>query len=599
MPVAWHKPLRGAAAVAKSTILDATASFMRHPFRSLHLRRLGAYTLALGLVGACTVAPPPLVERGARAPVLDGYGEATLQPSRANEAARGLFAQGMAQAYAFNRPEAIRAFKAALAQDPACAMCAWAVASKLGPNINNPKRGDLAEAVRHVDHALKQAGGLSGRDRALVEAMALRYGHASARGQVVPTPDICRSPGANARSEPADPLDIAYAARMRELVARHPLDPDVLALYAEAELVATDQEWWAEAGGKPSGRVGEVADLIEAALARTPDHVGLNHYMIHAVDAVPVAARAVPSADRLGRLAPKSPHLLHMPSHTYAHVGRYADATRVNQLAVAADEALMADLARQGFSVAFDWRGHNTHFQWYGALMEGRAGLALDTARAAAGRAKGSHAYAEYTRSLPILTLLHLERWEALLREPVASGDHGLATVLAGAAQGIARARTQDLAGARAALARVQPQADALVATYPGKDYLPRMLRSLAGSAAKELAAEVAFAEGRVDAALALQAQAVEAAVDADRAEPPMLAGGPRLRLGAMQLRAGRFAAAEQSFRADLARHPGSGWALRGLGRALAAQGREGEARTTRAQLAASWARAEAGVQGS
>lgn len=563
----------------------------------MYLRRLGSFALVLGLSGACTVAPPALVERGARAPLLDGYGEATLQPSSANEAARRLFAQGMAQAYAFNRPEAIRAFKAALAQDPACAMCAWAVAWQMGPNINNPKRGDLAEAVRHVDYALGQAKGLSARDRALVEALALRYGHASARGQVPPVPGICRAPGANARSEPADPLDIAYAARMRELVARHPLDPDVLALYAEAELVATDQEWWAEASGKPSGRVGEVADLIEAALARMPDHVGLNHYMIHAVDAVPVAARAVPSADRLGRLAPKSPHLLHMPSHTYAHVGRYADATRVNQLAVAADEALMADLARQGFPVAFDWRGHNTHFQWYGALMEGRAGLALDTARAAAGRAKGTHAYAEYTRSLPILTLLHLERWDALLREPAASGNQGLAPVLAGAAQGIALARTKDLAAARAALARVQPLADAMVAKHPGKDYLPRMLRSLAGSAAKELAAELAFAEGRVDAALALQAQAVEAALDADRAEPPMLAGGPRLRLGAMQLRARRFGAAERSFRAELARHPGSGWALRGLGQALAAQGREGEARSAREQLADSWASAEAGVQ--
>ena len=563
----------------------------------MYLRRLGTFALVLGLSGACTVAPPSLVERGARAPLLDGYGDATLQPSRANEAARRLFAQGMAQAYAFNRPEAIRAFKAALAQDPACAMCAWGVAWQLGPNINNPKRGDLAEALRHVDHALKHAGGLSARDRALVEALALRYGRGGASEPVPPAPDICRAPGANARSEPADPLDIAYAARMRELVARHPRDPDVLSLYAEAELVATDQEWWAEADGKPSGRVGEVADLVEAALARTPDHVGLNHYMIHAVDAVPVAARAVPSANRLGRLAPKSPHLLHMPAHTYAHVGRYADATRVNQLAVAADEALMADLARQGFPVVYDWRGHNTHFQWYGALMEGRAGLALDTARAAAGRAKGSHAYAEYTRSLPMLTLLHLERWDAVLREPAGSGDQGLAAVLAGAAQGIARARTGDLAGARAALARVQPQAEALVAKYPGKDYLPRMLRSLAGGTSRELAAELAFAEGRVDAALALQEAAVAAAGDADRAEPPMLAGGPRLRLGAMQLRAGRFAAAEQSFRAELARHPGSGWALRGLGRALAAQGREGEAGAARAQLAASWPRAEAGLQ--
>lgn len=568
---------------------------MRHLVRSIPVRRFGTLALCLALVGACTVAPPAVTDRSARAPLLDGYGEASLQPSRANEAARRLFARGMAQAYAFNRPEAIRAFKAALAQDPSCGMCAWAVAWQLGPNINNPKRGDLTEAIRHVDYALKHSQGVSSRDRALVDALALRYGHASAGATVLPAVEICRAPGANARSEPADPRDIAYAARLRELLAGHPQDPDVLALYAEAELVATDQEWWAEASGKPSGRVGEVADLIEAALARNPDHVGLNHYMIHAVDAVPVAARAVPAADRLGRLAPKSPHLLHMPSHTYAHVGRYADATRVNQLAVAADEALMADLARQGFSVTFDWRGHNTHFQWFGALMEGRAGLALETARAAAGRAKGMHAYAEYTRSLPLLTLLHLQRWDALLREPTPPGDQGLAPVLADAARGIAMVRTKDLAGARAALARVQPQAEALVARHPGKDYVPRMLRSLAGSAAKELAAELAFAEGRVAAALALQAGAVEAALDANRAEPPMLASGPRLRLGAMQLRAGRYLEAEGSFRADLARHPGSGWALHGLNKALAAQGKTDPA--AQRQLADSWARAEAEVR--
>ncbi|NNG24465.1 hypothetical protein [Telluria aromaticivorans] len=569
---------------------------MRHPFRSSHMRRLGTIALSLALVGACTVAPTA-VDKTAKAPVLDGYGGATLQPSSANPAARSLFAQGMAQAYAFNRPEAIRAFKAALAQDPSCGMCAWAVAWQMGPNINNPKRGDLREAVRHVDHALDKLDGASKRDRALVESLALRYGHASARGRALPAPEICRSP-AGGRGEPADPLDIAYAARLRELADQFPLDPDVLTLYAEAELVASDRDWWDDATGKPSGRVGEVADRIQAALARTPEHVGLNHYMIHAVDAVPVAARAVHAADRLGRLAPKSPHLLHMPSHTYAHVGRYADATRVNQLAVAADEALIADLGRQGFPVAFDWRGHNTHFQWYGALMEGRGELALDTARAAAGRAKGTHEYAEYVRSLPALTLLHLQRWDALLVEPLPSGDKGLGLVLGEMARGIAMLRKGDAAGARAALARAQPQADALVAKHTGKDYIARMLRSLAGSASRELAAELAFTEGRIDAALALQAQAVEAGLDAGRAEPPMLASGPRLRLGAMQLRARRFAEAEQTFRADLATHPASGWALHGLGKALAAQGKTLDADATRRRLADSWARAEPGVRG-
>lgn len=567
---------------------------MRTPVLFPHAKRFGTIALTLTLVGACSVTPTA-VDKNARAPVLDGYGETTFQPARANPAARKLFAQGMAQAYAFNRPEAIRAFKAALAQDPGCGMCAWAVAWQMGPNINNPKRGDLAEAVRHVAYALDHLDGASQRDRALVASLALRYGHASGRATAPPVGEICRAPGG--RGEPADPLDIAYAARLRELADQYPFDPDVLTLYAEAELVASERDWWNEDTGKPTGRVGQVADRIEAALARTPEHVGLNHYMIHAVDAVPVAARAVPAADRLGRLAPKSPHLLHMPSHTYAHVGRYADATRVNQLAMAADETLIADLGRQGFSVAFDWRGHNGHFQWYGALMEGRAELALETARASAGRAKGTSEYAEYVRSLPILTLLHLQRWDAVLSEPLPGGDKGLGLVLGESARGIAMARKGDAAGSRAALARVQPQADALLSKHTGKDYIARMMRSLAGSASRELAAELAFTEGRVDAALALQAQAVEAGLDADRAEPPMLASGPRLRLGAMQLRARRYVEAEQSFRADLARHPASGWALHGLGKALAAQGKQADARAARQELASSWARAEAGVR--
>jgi len=557
------------------------------------MRRLGTLALSLALVGACTTAPRG-IDMAARAPVLDGYGGATLQPSQGSAEARRLFAQGVAQAYAFDDQEAIRAFKAATARDPGCALCAWGVAWQMGPNINNTRRGDLGAARRYVELAQRNARGASARDRALIDALALRYGASGAAGQGQPLGGVCRSGG----GEPVDPLDIAYAARMRELVAAYPQDPDVVALYAEAELVATERGWWNPETGKPTGRVGEVADLVEAALARAPEHAGLNHYMIHAVDAVPVAARAVPAADRLGRLAPKSPHLLHMPSHTYAQVGRYADATRVNALALEADDALTADLKRQGFQPLSDWRGHNGHFKWYGALMEGRAALALETARANAGRARGDSDYAEYLRSLPMLTLLHLGRWEALLAEPMPSGGRGMAAVLGDTARGIAMARTGDLAGARTLLARVQPKADALLATYTGNGYGARIQRSLVAGAARELAAEVAFTEGRVEAALALQAQAVEAGIDADRTEPPSLASAPRLRLGEMQLRAHRYLEAERSFRADLALHPLNGWALQGLGKALAAQGKQGDARATQRALAASWAQAEAAVRG-
>ena len=68
-----------------------------------------------------------------------------------------------------------------------------------------------------------------------------------------------------------------------------------------------------------------------------------------------------------------------------------------------------------------------------------------------------------------------------------------------------------------------------------------------------------------------------------------MLAAGARLALGELQLRAGRAAAAEATFRADLAAQPGSGWALSGLSRALAAQGRADHSRALQEPLTQAW----------
>ncbi|MCC6070068.1 hypothetical protein ACFSQU_03940 [Massilia sp. GCM10020059] len=567
---------------------------MRKHLRSNLPRRLCMTALSLSVIAACSILPLT-VDTRATAPVLDGFGETTLVPSHGSQAARRLFAQGMAQAYAFNRPEAIRAFKAALAQDPDCGMCAWGAAVQMGPNINNRTRGDVTEAAKYADYALRHTKGLSERDLALVNSLAVRYGRKAGTAQAAPYGEICRPP--DGESEPADPLDVAYAGYMQQLAARFPADPDVLTHYAEAEMVATRSDWWDPKTGKAVGRIGALADLVEAGLARYPEHVGLNHYMIHVVDAVPVAARAVAAADRLGKLAPKSPHLLHMPSHTYAHVGRYADATRVNQLAVAADEAMFGELKKQDFTVSMDWRGHNSHFQWYAALMEGRGDLALDTARGAADRAKGDHVWGEYTRSLPMLTLLHLQRWDALLKEPMPVGGRGVAAALGDMSRGIAMARSGQLSSARTTLETLKAQSRTLVEKHKGTDFFDKMIRSFAVSAEAQLGAEIAFAEQRTDAALALQAKAVEAAARLDRVEPPMLASGPRYRLGGMQLKARRFAAAEQTFREGLALHPGSGWTLNGLEKALSAQGKTAEAHIVQRDLAKSWVVADSQVR--
>ena len=560
-----------------------------HPWRSTSV------SFAMATLAACAITPVQ-IDPGARAPALEGFGASTLTISSRSPEAQRLFAQGMAQAYAFNEDEAVRAFKAALARDPACAMCAWGVAYQLGPNINVPQRGDLREALGYIDYAVKHAQDVSPQERGLIEALASRYGHASeAKTTAVVMEPICTT-AAGSGSQPIDPLDVAYAARMRALAGRFPDDPDIASLYAEAEMIATRDDWWDAATGQPAGRIGEVALRLEQALQAHPDHVGLNHYMIHAVDAPRVAARAEAAADRLGALAPNSPHLVHMPSHTYGQIGRYADATRVNAQAVALDITLAADLERQGFSNTKDWRNHNGHFLWYGAVMEGRGDVALLAARDSAALAKGNSVFAEFVRARPLLTLLRMERWDAVIAEPLPRGDKGMAMVLGESARGTAFARSGQPARAAEALARLDPAATKLVDAHGADTFVDTRVRTLVLVARESLRAELALAEGRTDAAIAYQTQAVALGRDLDEAEPPSIAAPTRLALGDMQLKAIQGAAAERTFRDDLALHPHSGWALRGLVKALQQQGRAADAAALQSDLDREWRTADAGL---
>jgi TolA-binding protein len=104
------------------------------------------------------------------------------------------------------------------------------------------------------------------------------------------------------------------------------------------------------------------------------------------------------------------------------------------------------------------------------------------------------------------------------------------------------------------------------------------------------------LADGHADEALAHQASALVKGKDADDAEPPALGAVARLTLGDMQLKAGKWLDAEQSFRTDLAEHPKSGWALRGLERSLRAQGRAAEADRLHDELRQAWGAADAGL---
>ncbi len=548
-------------------------------------------------ITACAVSPLQ-PDRSATAPTLEGFGESRFTITTRSDAAQRLFRQGVLQAYAFDEKEAVRQFKAALAADPSCAMCAWGVAWQLGPTINAPTRREMPEPATYVQHALANASGVTTRERGLIDAMAVRYGavpKAGLRAEAAAAPSlgaICGSGSASAQR--VDARDLAYAERMQALVQAHPDDADVLALSAEATLITLREAWWNDTTGQPLPAINDLVAGLERGLASQPTHTGLNHYLIHAADSNAGAARALVAADRLATLAPKAPHLVHMPSHTWVRVGRHADAAATNARALAVENELVQKLQAGGYSRGVDWTGHNAHFLWYAALMTGSGEAALQSARRFAGNVRGQHPYVDYLRSLPAITLLRLERWPTLLDEPLPSVDRPMARLLSLQARGVAEARLGRTDAARATLAEVEAaEQSVLVKVRSLQDGSPPVLRDIARSAVHRLKAEVALAAGQFDDALAEQGRSMAAARNVDDQEPPRLAAGSALVLADMQLAAGRAGAAEATYRADLQRHPGSGWALAGLARTLAAQGKDAEAQAVRVQLERVWGQAD------
>ncbi len=552
-----------------------------------------ASRIAAAVVAALPLscASPGVPEPNATAPALDGFGEATWRITTSSDEAQRLFARGLLQLYAFNQTEAARAFKAALARDPHCAMCAWGVAMALGPNINAVEREDLGEARRYAAIARRESTSAPRLERLLVEAVVARYGEAddAARG-APPEAPICSSAGGRA----PHPLDVRYAELMQAAVEAYPDHPDVISLNAEARMIATRVDWWDPKTGEPAPGIADMTARLERALAAAPLHTGLNHYLIHAVDAPGIARRAESAADRLGTLAPESPHLLHMPAHTYVRLGRWNDAVRVNVAALAADPRQKSRLEAQGFTPSPSWEGHNAHFLWYAALMVGRGDQALEQARWLAERsAARNDAGGEFMRALPLVTLVRLERWADVLAAATPASESGFAAAIAHQSRGVALVRTGRMTEADVEAAAL----DAAIAstTLDGeKVYGVDSAREVLAVLRARLEAELAAARGAADAAARALAQAAEREDALEINEPPLLAAGSRLALGDAWLKAARPVEAERAYRADLAEHPDSGWAWRGIERSLAAQGKRAEATAASAELARAWTSADA-----
>lgn len=513
--------------------------------------------LAASLASCASLADEPAL-------LHEGWGTHHFEITTDDEVARTFFDQGLALCYGFNHEEALRSFEEVARRDPGCAMAYWGQAYALGPNMNSDVDEERArKAAKAIARAMALRGNASERESDLIEALATRL--------------------ARPEWEDREVVNGAYAGALRTLWAKYPDDPDVGFLYADALVNETPWELWT-ADFQPTRNTTEVIAVLDRVLELDVNHPGANHFYIHAWEPSGQAHRAEAAADRLGALTPGLGHMVHMPSHVYIQVGRYADSVRVNEEGARLDREYFARAGQRRIYPLY--QAHNTHFRVWAALYIGDYEEALEACRVLLEDLPDAY------ESRPVAALwlvmdqtVHLRfgRWQAVLDVPAPRADQPFAGALWHQARAVALANTGRIAEARAeaeafeTLANQFP-ADAETEFFEDASIVLEIAREM-------MAGETEYKAGNVDVGLEHLRAAVAAEDRLKYSEPSPWLVPTRHSLGALLLEQGRVDEAEPLYRHDLERHAGNLWSLLGLSECLERSGRTAEAAEVNAQL--------------
>jgi tetratricopeptide (TPR) repeat protein len=509
---------------------------------------------------------------GQLAPRLQDLGAHVFPVSTKHAGAQRFMNQGVNLAYGFNHAESGRSFREAARLDPTLAMAYWGQALVVGPNINAPMDpADEPTARALVEKAQALAAHASEKERALIDALAARY---------------------TGRPEDRAAADKAYADAMRAVHQRFPDDLDIAMLYVESMMDLRPWGYWMP-DGRPHDGTLEIVALTEEVIRKNPKHPLALHLYIHLVEPTGTPERAEQAADTLLALMPAAGHMVHMPSHIYQRVGRYADSMKSNELAVAADESYITQCRAQGL-YPMGYYPHNIHFLWFAATADGQSRAAIEAARKVASRVddavmKDMFMLAGF-RVVPYFALTRFGKWDEMLKEPEPPAN----AFLKGAwhyARGLALVRKQQLPGAERELGALRK-----VLADPTLDqplFSPNTGLAILRVAPEVLAGEIAAAQKHFDRAVSHLEKAVRLEDGLVYTEPSEWHSPPRLALGAVLLDAGRPAEAETVYWEDLKRNRDNGWALFGLLQALRAQKKDEAARVIEDRFKRAWARAD------
>jgi hypothetical protein len=220
------------------------------------------------------------------------------------------FNRAVAILHSFGYEKAAGAFAEVAEKDPACGMAYWGLAmTYYHPIWEAPNPAALKQGWVAVERA-KSAGAKTQRERDYIAAIEVFY-------------------------KDSDKLDhrtraLAHEKAMEHLQASYPDDREAAIFYALAV------RGNAPPGDKTYVNQKKAGAILEKVFAEQPEHPGLTHYIIHCYDYPTLADNALDAARRYAKIAPDSPHALHMPSHIFTRLGYWQESIESNLASAAA-----------------------------------------------------------------------------------------------------------------------------------------------------------------------------------------------------------------------------------------------------------------------
>ncbi len=272
------------------------------------------FTSMLLVAAVCTGVAPALAQHEHTVGDPGRLGKVNF-PVSCDPTVQRQFSSAVAMLHSFWYEKASDTFADVAAKDPTCGIAYWGVAMTHYHQIwSPPGPADLKAGVVSLEKA-KAAGAKTQRERDYIAAIDIFY-------------------------KDSDKLDnrtrvLAYERAMQRVYEAYPQDREAATFYALA-LLATSLNTVPQ--DKTYAREKKAGAILESIFAEQPEHPGVAHYIIHAYDYPPLAESALDAARRYAKIAPDSPHAIHMPSHIFTRLGLWQESIDSN-LASAASAA--------------------------------------------------------------------------------------------------------------------------------------------------------------------------------------------------------------------------------------------------------------------